>query len=331
MSKKYNVVGIGNAIVDILGNVTEKTLEDLDIGKGVMQLIDIERSKSLLNSLQNIKQTSGGSAANTIAGLAQLGLDTAYIGKVKDDDFGKVFIKDLEKIGAVFKTPFADYSINHETGRCIVMITPDGERSMNTYLGATEFLSAKDIDPELISSSQYVYLEGYRFDGPDSVMAFEKAVQIASSNDVSIALTLSDPFCVARHSQAFTSLIKESVDILFCNEEELKVLHGSNDLKQALTQVSKDVEILACTLADKGSYVCFEGGATLIPTSKKKVVDSTGAGDLFAAGFLYGLCTERDINTAARCGNTAAGEIISHIGPRSQEDLLELFRLEKLI
>ncbi len=331
MKKKYSVVGIGNAIVDILGNVTEKTLEDLGIGKGVMQLIDIQRSKSLLNNLQNIKQTSGGSAANTIAGLSQLGLSTAYIGKVKDDNLGKVFVKDLEKIGTVFRTPFADGSVNHETGRCIVMITPDGERSMNTYLGATEFLSANDIDPELISSSQYVYLEGYRFDGPDSVKAFEKAVQIANTNGVSVALTLSDPFCVARHSVAFKSLIKESVDILFCNEEELKMLHGSNDLNQALLQISKDVEILACTLAEKGSYVCFNGDTTLIPTEKKELVDSTGAGDLFAAGFLYGLCTERDTNNAARLGNVAAGEIISHVGPRSEVDLLELFRNEKLI
>ena len=331
MKKKYSVVGIGNAIVDILGNVTENTLEDLGIGKGVMQLIGIDRSKSLLNSLQNIKQTSGGSAANTIAGLSQLGLDTAYIGKVKDDDLGKIFIKDLEKIGTVFRTPLADQSVNHETGRCIVMITPDGERSMNTYLGVTEFLSATDIDSDLISASKYVYLEGYRFDGPDSVMAFEKAVQIARLNEVSVALTLSDPFCVARHSHAFKSLIKESVDILFCNEEELKMLHGSNDLNLALSQISKDVTILACTLADKGSYVCFEGDTTLIPTKKKEVVDSTGAGDLFAAGFLYGLCTERGTNIAANLGNIAAGEIISHIGPRSEVDLLELFKQEKLI
>lgn len=331
MEKKYNVVGVGNAMVDILGHVTEETLVDLGIGKGVMQLIDIERSRSLLSSLKDSKQTSGGSAANTIAGLSQLGLNTAYIGKVKDDEFGKVFISDLEEIGSFYHTPLAQKTIKAETGRCIVMITPDGERSMNTYLGVTEFLSPEDIDTELIRSAEYLYLEGYRFDGPESIKAFEKAVEIGKQSGTSVALTLSDPFCVARHNQAFNNLINGKVDILFCNEEELKMLHGSDDLEEALLLTSKRVKILACTVAERGSYICYEGQIELVPTEQIELVDSTGAGDLFAAGFLFGLVNGRDKTTCGRMGNTAAGEIIMHVGPRPQRQLRELFKEKGLL
>ena len=330
MDKKYDVVGIGNAIVDILGDVAEETLHELGIGKGVMQLIDIDRSKVLLERLRNTKQTSGGSAANTIAGLAQLGVETAYIGKVKNDELGKAFVSDLENIGSFYNTPLAGKDISDETGRCIVMITPDGERSMNTYLGATEFLSPADIDPLLLSNSKYIYLEGYRFDGPESINAFEKAVNIGKTNKAFVALTLSDPFCVARHNQAFKNLIKSNVDILFCNEEELKMLYGSDDLDQALSSISKEVEILACTAAERGAYICFEGSKQLIPTEERKLIDSTGAGDLFAAGFLYGLCNKKDKATCGRMGNIAAGEIITHIGPRPERNLLELFKEARL-
>ena len=330
MDKKYDVVGIGNAIVDILGNVAEETLHELGIGKGVMQLIDIDRSKTLLESLSNTKQTSGGSAANTIAGLAQLRIETAYIGKVKNDELGKTFVNDLENIGSFYNTPLAGKDVNEETGRCIVMITPDGERSMNTYLGVTEFLSPDDIDPSLLSNTQYIYLEGYRFDGPESIKAFEKAVNIGKASGASVALTLSDPFCVARHSRSFKELIESNVDILFCNEEEIKMLYGSDDLDQALFNISKEVEILACTVAERGAYICFEGSKQLIPTEERKLVDSTGAGDLFAAGFLYGLCHKKDKAICGRMGNIAAGEIITHIGPRPERNLLELFKAARL-
>ena len=326
MGKKFNVVGIGNAMVDILGHVTDETLQELGIGKGIMQLIDLERSKLLLRRLGDIKQTSGGSAANTIAGLSQLNISTAYIGKVKEDELGEVFAKDLKSIGAFYDTKMADPKVVDETGRCIVMITPDGERSMNTYLGVTENLSPNDIDDDIISRAEFIYLEGYRFDGPESKKAFEKATQICKANDGKVALTLSDPFCVARHSQSFEQLIDSKVDILFCNEEELKMLHGSGSLSQALIDIGKKVQILACTVAERGAYVCVRGDTKLVSTKSRNLVDSTGAGDLFAAGFLYGLCSKRDELMSAKMGNIAAGEIITHVGPRLETNLLEVFK-----
>ena len=221
MCKKFSVIGIGNAMVDILIHVDNDFLATNSIKKGVMQLVDLKRANYLYSDFGTQKEVSGGSGANTIAGLASLGLPTSYIGKVRDDPLGKKFFADLIDMKICYETPYFTGSISAETGRCIVFVTPDGERSMNTYLGVTEFLGNQDIDPIKISQSAWLYLEGYRFDGLESQRAFSKAITVAKRNGSKIALTLSDPFCVERNRSAFKTVMKD-LDLLFCNEIELK-------------------------------------------------------------------------------------------------------------
>ena len=329
--KKYQVVGIGNAMVDVLARADDAFLAEAGVQKGIMQLIDMDRAVDLYGRVGPAREVSGGSAANTIAGIAQLGGRTAYVGKVKDDQLGAIFAHDLRAQGADYNTKFASKSEEAETGRCIVIVTPDGERSMNTYLGVTEFLSPDDIDPSQMADAEWIYLEGYRFDGPESHAAFEKAISACKSAGGRVALTLSDPFCVDRHRDAFKQLIAKNVDLLFCNRAELLSMYQTQDLDAALAGAGADVAIVACTDSDKGVHVLADGvrlHAAAVPT---EIVDATGAGDLFAAAFLWGICEGYAVETCAKIGNVAASEIISHIGARPETDLRTLFEDHELI
>ena len=325
LTKKIQVLGIGNAMVDMLIECSEEFLSQNSIKKSVMELIGLEHSNELYKRLYHQSQVSGGSGANTIVGLASLGAATGYIGKVRDDILGQKFRDDLINKGVNYKTSLALKNNTNETGRCMVFVTPDGERSMCTYLGVTESLEESDIDSELVSQSEWIYLEGYRFDGQDSELAFAKALNIAKSNFCKTALTLSDPFCVERNMSAFKKMIANDIDLLFCNEAELKLLYQTEVLDEAVRKASNDVELLACTIAEKGAIISNNGNIVSVPAKKTNVVDTTGAGDLFASGFLYGLLTKENVETCGKMGNLAASEIISHLGARPKSDLKSLF------
>lgn len=321
MSKKYQVVGIGNAIVDVLSHCDDAYLADHGVDKGIMQLIDVERAGALYGVMGPAKEISGGSAANTIAGIAALGGSTAYVGKVKDDQLGEIFAHDIRAQGAVYETGLAPADHTDQTGRCMVLVTPDGERSMSTYLGVSEHLGPDDIDEAMMADADWIYLEGYRFDGPDSHAAFAKAIAACKSAGGRVSVTLSDPFCVERHRDAFRKMISEDIDLLFANEHEMRSLYQEDDLDKALALAAADCDIVACTVGEKGAWVLDASRKILVPTEATSVVDATGAGDLFAAGFLSGLVSGKDLPICGQMGCIAAGEIISHIGARPEADL----------
>ncbi|GIX13727.1 MAG: adenosine kinase [Paracoccaceae bacterium] len=319
--KDFQVVGIGNALVDILSHVEDAFLAENGVEKGVMTLIDTARAAQLYDRMGPAREVSGGSAANTIAGLAALGARTAYVGKVRDDQLGAIFAHDIRAQGAHFATPPAPGDHPAETGRCLVMVTPDGERSMNTYLGVSELLAPADIDPALMARAEWIYLEGYRFDGPDSQEAFARAIAACKGAGGHVSITLSDPFCVERHRDAFLAMIRADVDLLFANEHELKALYRTDDLDVALRAVRADAALCACTVGPRGAIIVSGEDRLHVPTDPVRVVDATGAGDLFAAGFLHGLTTGRDLAACARMGCIAAAEVIGHVGARPEADL----------
>jgi sugar/nucleoside kinase (ribokinase family) len=323
--KPYQVVGIGNALVDVISHVEDDFLAANGVEKGIMQLIDTARAVELYRRMGPAREISGGSAANTIAGIAALGGRTAYVGKVKDDQLGAIFAHDLRAQGADYRTPLAPREHPAETGRCIVLVSPDGERSMSTYLGVSEFLAPADIDEGEVAAADWIFLEGYRYDGPDSIAAFEKAVRATRRAGGKVAITLSDPFCVERHRDEFLRMIAADVDLLLANEHELCSLYLTSDLETAMARAEAEVPLTACTVSARGAHVLGGGERVHAPAMKVNVVDATGAGDLFAAGFLYGLSTGRDRLTAARMGCLAAGEVISHVGARPEADLRMLF------
>lgn len=329
--KKFQVVGIGNAMVDVLAPADEGFLAANGIGKGIMQLIDMPRAVDLYARIGPAKEISGGSAANTIAGLAQLGGRTAYVGKVKDDQLGAIFAHDLRAQGAVFETPLAPKHSDQETGRCIVLVTADGERSMNTYLGWSEFLTPDDIFEDQMAQAEWIYLEGYRFDGPASHEAFAKAIRACKGAGGRVSVTLSDPFCVERHREAFRQMIVQDVDLLFANRAELLSLYQTDDFAAALQAASAEVAIVACTEGDKGAHILSDGRQWHVAAIPTRIVDATGAGDLFAGAFLWGITNGHDLETAGRMGCVAASEVISHVGARPEADLRELFRLHGLL
>lgn len=329
--KKFQVVGIGNAMVDVLTQETEAFLSEAGIEKGIMQLIDMDRAVDLYSRIGAAKEISGGSAANTIAGIAHLGGRTAYVGKVKDDQLGAIFAHDLRAQGAVYETKLAPKDAAQETGRCIVVVTPDGERSMNTYLGVTEFLEPSDIDVDMMADAEWIYLEGYRFDGPDSHAAFAKAINACKGHGGKVSITLSDPFCVERHRDAFRMMIREDVDLLFCNRAEMLSMYQTEDFDAALAQAAKEVSIVACTDSDNGAHILSGGQRWHAPAVPTQIVDATGAGDLFAGAFLWGLTNGHDLETCGRMGCVAASEVISHIGARAESDLKALFAQHGLI
>jgi sugar/nucleoside kinase (ribokinase family) len=330
VTKAYQVVGVGNALVDVISHIEDGFLAANGVEKGIMQLIDTARAVELYGRMGPAREVSGGSAANTIAGIAALGGRTAYVGKVRDDQLGAIFAHDLRAQGAHYATPLAPRDHPHETGRCMVLVSGDGERSMNTYLGVSEFLAPSDIDEAEMAAAEWIFLEGYRFDGPDSIAAFAKAVGAAKRAGGKVAITLSDPFCVERHRDEFLRMIRADVDLLVANEHELQSLYLTASLEDAMARAEAEVPLTACTVGARGAHILGQGERVHAPATKVNVVDATGAGDLFAAGFLYGLTSGRDRLTAARMGCLAAGEVISHVGARPEADLRALFAAEGL-
>ncbi|MEM8739899.1 MAG: adenosine kinase [Pseudomonadota bacterium] len=324
--KDFQIVGIGNALVDVLAHIEDSFLDQNGVEKGIMQLIDTARAAELYGHMGPAMEISGGSGANTIAGLAALGNRVAYVGKVKDDQLGAIFAHDLRAMGASYDTPLAPKDHDAETGRCMVLVSPDGERSMNTYLGVSEFLSPADIDERIMASAEWLYLEGYRFDGPDSHEAFSKAIAACKGTGGRISVTLSDPFCVERHRDAFRTLVRDEIDLLFANEHEIMSLYQTGSLDEALTAAAAEVETVACTVGEKGAILIRGADRREVPAEAAAVVDATGAGDLFAAGFFHGQAAGRDLADCGRMGCIAAGEIIGHIGARPEADLAAMFR-----
>jgi sugar/nucleoside kinase (ribokinase family) len=326
MTKSYKVVGIGNAIIDILAYVDDEFLKKNNIKKGVMNLISSDRSKELLKEIKISKKVAGGSAANTIVGLSQLGLDTSYIGKVNNDLLGEFFINELNKNHVTFKNLNKIIFNNLATGHCIVLVTPDGERTMNTYLGITEFLSKDDLDIDILNNSEWIYLEGYRYDGVDSQLAFELAINETKKSRGKIALSLSDPFCVDRHRKKFLDIIENGIDLIFCNEKELMSLTEESNLNSALKKCTEYSCEVVCTVAEKGVMIKKEVSWINVPTDRVKIVDTTGAGDLFATGYLYGILNGHDPERSAFFANQCAGQVIQILGCRlDSQKLSDLF------
>jgi len=321
----YHVAAIGNAIVDILIHCDDALPGRLGFSKGVMTLIGGDQVESVYGALPSAIECSGGSAANTIVGIAQLGLKTAYMGKVKDDQLGQVFRHDIQSSGVHFPTPSAIDGA--ATAQCFVLVTPDAQRTMLTFLGACVNFGPDDVDERVIADSQITYLEGYLFDPPHAKEAFRKAARVAHQAGRKVALSLSDPFCVGRHRAEFLDLIAGHVDILFANEDELIALYQTAGFDDAVTQVQGHVDIAAITRGSRGSVVVSSDKiVTALADHVEQVVDTTGAGDLYAAGFLAGLGQGRDFQTCAQMGGIAAGEIISHLGARPVTDLAQLVR-----
>jgi adenosine kinase len=321
---RYDVLGIGNAIVDVLARTDDDFLVKQKMPKGSMSLIDETRAKSIYDAMGPSTEISGGSAANTIAGVASFGGRAAFVGKVKDDPLGKAFTHDIRASGVAFNTPPA--KDGPATARCYILVTPDGERTMNTFLGAAQNLSPSDVSAEEIEAAKITYLEGYLWDPKDAKEAFRKAAKIAHGAGRTVALTLSDSFCVDRYRGEFIALVRDRVvDLLFANESELKSLYETADFDAALSALKKDAKLAVVTRSEKGAVVVEGDKTEAVPAAPvDRVVDATGAGDLFAAGFLHGLAKGFPNATSARLGALAAAEVISHIGARPARKLADL-------
>jgi len=323
----YDVVGIGNALVDVIVNIEDSFLEDTGMPKGSMNLVDLDQSDMIYAKLSSGREVSGGSAGNTMAGIAALGGKGAYIGKVRDDQFGKVFRHDIRSIGVDFETPDSTDGIN--TGKCLVMVHPDAERTMATFLGAANSLTPADVNPATIQAAKVVYMEGYLFDPEDAKAAFVKAAEAAHAGPTGtkVSLSLSDPFCVGRHREAFVHLVEHHIDILFANEEEIMSLYETDDFDAAVADVRGHCEIACLTRGAKGSVIVTADDVISVPAVPvEKVIDTTGAGDQYAAGFLYGYTQGWDLETAGCAGSIMAGEIISHYGARPEADVKALIQ-----
>ena len=326
MTQGVDVLGLGNSLVDIIAQTDDAYLQAQAMVRGAMTLIDEERAEALYAARVDPRIVSGGSAANTIVGVASFGVKSAYIGKVKNDALGHAFAEDLRATGVAFGTRPAEDG--PATGRCFVYVTPDGERTMNTYLGASTYLSPSDVDEVVVRAARFVYLEGYMWDRPAAKSAFQKAAEIAHDAGHQVSLTLSDSFCVDRFRDEFLDLMRRGlVDTLFSNTEEILSLYETPDLALALDAVRREGVLAIVTRSEKGSIV-IDGATTLEAPAYPvaRVVDTTGAGDLFASGFLAGLAQGADHATCARLGALAAAEIIQHLGARPLVSLAALAR-----
>ena len=320
---EIDVVGIGNAIVDVIAHAENEFLEREGLTKGTMTLIDAARADALYQMMGPAIEASGGSAGNTMAGLASLGGKGAFIGKVRDDFLGQVFRHDITTGGVRFNTPAA--TSGPGTARCLILVTPDGQRTMNTYLGACVELGPDDIDPDIVAMAAITYLEGYLFDPPHAQAAFRKAAAIAHAAGRRVALSLSDPFCVGRHRAAFRDLVDGHIDILFANEAEICSLYETDDFAIAAATVRGHVAIAALTRSAAGSVILAAGAEHhLAAAPVARVVDTTGAGDLYASGFLFGLTRDLPLPICGEVGSLCAAEIISHFGARPEANLSEL-------
>ena len=321
---KYDVLGIGNAIFDVLVQTDEGFLARHGMTKGGMALIDEARATAIYADMGPATEMSGGSAANTIVGIANLGARAAYVGKVRDDQIGRLYTHDIRAAGVAFETPAA--AGGPATGCSYILVTPDGERTMNTYLGAAQDLTPSDIDAAQIAAASVIYLEGYLWDPKSAKEAFVKAATIAHGAGRQVALTLSDSFCVDRYRDEFLDLMRKgTVDLVFANEAELHSLYQTSDFDTALKQLQSDTKLGVVTRSEKGCVVASKDGAVAVPAFPiQKLVDTTGAGDLFAAGFLFGLVRNAGHENAGRLGALAAAEVIQHIGARPQVSLKEL-------
>ena len=312
---KFDVLGIGNAIVDILVQVEDRFLEENGLAKGAMGLVSAEEQRALYEKSGQAIESSGGSAANTLAGVAALGGKAAFAGKVKDDQLGTVFAHDIRASGVTFETPMV--ADGAPTATCLVLISPDGQRTMQTYLGACVDFSPNDLDPAQIAAAEVIYLEGYLWDPEPAREAFLQASRIAHDAGRKVALSLSDPFCVDRHRDGFLTFIDEHVDILFANEDEIKSLYQVDDFDTAAAKIRGVVDVAVLTRSDEGSVVVTADGAVAVKAASiENLVDSTGAGDAYAAGFLTAYAQGRDLKTAAELGGLLAAVIIQQIGAR---------------
>ncbi|MCH9834161.1 MAG: adenosine kinase [Ilumatobacter sp.] len=317
---RYDVVGIGNALVDVIAHAPEHFLKSQQLVKGSMTLIETERAVELYAALSGAVEMSGGSAANTVCGVASFRGRAAYIGKVNTDDLGQVFGHDMRAVGVTFAGGRSEQPI--PTGRCVIVVTPDAERTMNTYLGVSSMLSVDDLDEEVIAQGQILYMEGYLYDRDDAKAAFRHAAGVAHEHGRTVSLTLSDSFCVDRHRDDFRGLVADSVDLLFGNEDELLSLYQLESFDDAVAALRSECSMAVVTRGAAGCVVVTHDELVEVPAVQvKAVVDTTGAGDLFAAGFLHGLTTGADVSECGRLGSIAAAEVISHVGPRPLVEL----------
>jgi sugar/nucleoside kinase (ribokinase family) len=317
----YGLCAVGNAIVDVLAHATDEFLQAEAITKGGMTLIDEARANALYGKMGQAIEASGGSAANTVAGFASFGGKAAFMGKVRNDQLGDIFRHDMQAMGVTYITPAAQAGA--ATARCLVLVTPDAQRSMSTFLGASVGFSPQDIDPALIKAAEVTYLEGYLFDKPDAQLAFFETVRIASQAERKLALTLSDTFCVERHKQAFRNLIGSGIDVVFANQSEVLAITEAATVPAAMAALREQCPLLVVTMGAEGALIAARGQEPIVVPAVPvaKLVDTTGAGDQFAAGFLYGLTQGRALAECGRLGACAAAEVISHFGPRPEKPL----------
>jgi sugar/nucleoside kinase (ribokinase family) len=322
-SAAFDVLGIGNAIVDVISRADDAFLGEHKLTKGSMMLVDEARAQKLYAAMGPGIEVSGGSCGNTMAGIASFGGKGAYVGKVRDDQLGQVFGHDLRSIGVSFET--APATSGPATARCLILVTPDAQRTMNTYLGACTGLGPGDIDPARVAAAQVTYVEGYLWDEPEAKKAVLKAFDAAHAAGRLVSITLSDSFCVDRYRDEFRALVRDKVDILFGNESEIKSLYQVDSFDAALEATRKEAKIAALTRSEKGSVVVKGSETHAVPTAPvARVVDTTGAGDLYASGFLHGFTHGKPLAECARLGGIAAAEIISHVGARPEKPLKDL-------
>lgn len=329
-AKPIAVTGLGNAIMDVLTSAEDAVIEQLNMPKGVMRLIEEDEAQTIHAAMGEAVEKPGGSAANTIAGLAELGVATGFMGRTQDDETGRAYRAGMEADGIKFASPAA--SDGPATGRCLIFVTPDAHRTMNTYLGAGGNFCPADLDHSLIEQSAITYLEGYLFDAAPAKQAFRDAMKTAKDAGGKVALTLSDPFCVERHRDDFLELVSGQVDYLFANEEEAKMLFAQDDFDAIVEEARKHVDVVIITRSEKGASLARDGKVVHVDANPLgDVVDTTGAGDQFAAGVLFGLHQGYDLERAGKIGSVCAGEVISHFGPRPEQPVIELLKAQGLV
>jgi sugar/nucleoside kinase (ribokinase family) len=323
----FDVLGIGNALVDVLSHETDEFVSRMDLNRGGMTLIDEDRADELYAAMGPGVEISGGSVANTMVGLASLGARAAYLGKVRNDQLGAVFAHDIRSTGVAFESPAA--IDGPATGRCLIVVTPDAQRTMNTYLGASAFLGPEDVDVDLVAAAKVVYLEGYLWDRPEAKAAYRKAARVAHEAGNEVSLTLSDSFCVERHRTEWRRLVEDEVDVLFANEAEICALYEC-EFDAAMEAVRRDCRVAALTRSAEGCVIVAHDATHVVAAHPvDTLVDTTGAGDLYAAGFLRGYTRGDELDACARLGSLAAAEVISHLGARPETTLSDMAALLK--